>query len=694
MNTAGYGHIDCLPSDNSEFEGSSFFGGYNKIVRINISPLIYIPSSNTFDFITEFKISLSWEVDSCNSNLLYPLDSKNREQWENRSKSIVINPECVEGNISNSSDRFSTLLSSPDRIRFDYIIVTNKELSTAFDRLASIRKAKGFRSSIFLIEDILEDERFEKGDTVSGINDDAGKLRAFLSYAYTTLDTKFVLLGGDSSIIPVRFGYGLHRLLSSDLYYCELNQSWSVMGDSNQPGDCKAMTDFDCELYCGRLNCTTVEEVNNYIDKVEIYEFNPENNDLEYLNNAFLAVGENLGPDFRPNQFNPLENIFKQIFPNLTEHIQKRCDEPTGKEVIDSINKSQYGFIDFIGHGSPEGVTTTDNLDIRCNNTINNHGINALDKERPYLYVENGNGLDCINNKYYPNWTYSLSCSVMPLAYSERQADCNVLSYNFGESYTLGKDYGGVAIWGATEDTYTASGFLFHTEFFKHLQNTFASGEMAFIGPLGCYMKTIIPSKDNSEYKLEHNLMGDPLINIWNGKPYTLRELETNTSIGKLTLGKFNLFTPGLIQRDSIAAPLNFKIENNIIYTVYGANLLPYIYPLTIRNIELSGIYSFYANNINFGNTYNYSPIAPTITISEGSEINIFSFGEVVFKETTLFKEGCCVNIHSNKPVTVNNIIIEKDAILSIIAPSINLNSNINVKSGGKLNILNKIPYE
>lgn len=41
---------------------------------------------------------------------------------------------------------------------------------------------------------------------ISGINDDAGKLRQFLSDAYQN-GCEYVLLGGDINILPIRYAY-------------------------------------------------------------------------------------------------------------------------------------------------------------------------------------------------------------------------------------------------------------------------------------------------------------------------------------------------------------------------------------------------------------------------------------------------------------------------------------------------------
>lgn len=63
------------------------------------------------------------------------------------------------------------------------------------------KKRKGISIDLVTIEDI---KNAYTGDLISGINDDAGKLRQFLSDAYQN-GCEYVLLGGDINILPIRY---------------------------------------------------------------------------------------------------------------------------------------------------------------------------------------------------------------------------------------------------------------------------------------------------------------------------------------------------------------------------------------------------------------------------------------------------------------------------------------------------------
>ena len=93
-----------------------------------------------------------------------------------------------------------------------------------------------------------------------------------------------------------------------------------------------------------------------------------------------------------------------------------------------------------------------------------NYGINALDSERKYYREMDGNGLDNITNFMYPSFSYSASCTVMPYDspkyqnYGSYTPDYDELSWNFGQSYTMGHNYGGVAFLGNTRLGYIEPG--------------------------------------------------------------------------------------------------------------------------------------------------------------------------------------------------------------------------------------------
>ncbi len=700
LNEKGISHQDFFPQNVAIIKGISYIGGFNKTLNIGINPLRYMPNDDKFDFISDLSIELQWtNATQDDTAVIYPNNSNDIAEWVAETKKIVINSDDVDRNASLIVNKHMEKAIQIGN-KYDYIIITAKELMESFERLAAIRRMKGHNARVFAIEDILNDARFKDGDIVSGIKDDAGKLRAFLTYAFQYYGTRHVLLGGNDSLIPVRFGYHSKYFknegvkdypISSDLYYGELNQSWNT-DNSDKYGNCGKMSDFDCELYVGRLCCTTKEEIDNYIDKLYIYEFNPGNGNLSYLNNCIAIVAGSMEYDY--NSY--CKPSYKKIYSidNIKEVFQTDCDTPKGNEVINIINNGNFGFIDFNGHGSPEGVSSADQYFSKtCEDRYKNWGVNALDGERAWLQEESNNALDCIKNKYYPNWSHSMSCTLMPLKLSEYQDGTKHLTYNFVESYIMGKDYGGVAFWGNTENGWIGPSHELQGIFMTTLYETNKNQKSTEVGKIGALTKIQYGKKGSyKDLLMKHNIMGDPAIPLWCRAPYTIHELNLQTLNSQtIYIASHNItskYTSKLEIKGNIVPADGFL--NNTTYTVYGPDILPYIYPLNISGIEFNSNLTFCAKDINIGG--NPGSISPNgnVIFSDGSDMRIYASGNVDISNNTVFRNGCDISIISEQNIKLSNIVINSGAKVTLCGENINIGSGVKIEKGAIVSFINK----
>lgn len=146
--------------------------------------------------------------------------------------------------------------------------------------------AKGYSAGVVCIEDILACPDFQGGDLVSNIDDDAGKLRAYLKYTYDSGSLRYALLAGDYTVLPIRYGTGRRSItikdsqnqdssiyvdwpIPSDLYFSDFNGNWNVDGDSLygefESSEMYTM-DYAPEIFVGRLLCTNRQEIANYTE--------------------------------------------------------------------------------------------------------------------------------------------------------------------------------------------------------------------------------------------------------------------------------------------------------------------------------------------------------------------------------------------------------------------------------------------
>ena len=153
---------------------------------------------------------------------------------------------------------------------FRYIIITNQNLKNSNFQLLKEFKSRYITTTIVTIEEIANNPLFWVNGTFgdatnhsngniwikdddevkanfSRFNDTTAKIRNFIRYAHQLWKTEYVLLGGDTQIIPVRElyvnisgwdgGFLLNRTIEayipSDLYYSTLNGTWNDDFDKN-----------------------------------------------------------------------------------------------------------------------------------------------------------------------------------------------------------------------------------------------------------------------------------------------------------------------------------------------------------------------------------------------------------------------------------------------------------------------------
>ncbi len=165
-----------------------------------------------------------------------------------------------------------SLLGSP----VAYLIITNDAMTPTFQQLADWKTQTG-------VPAVVRSMTFVRQQYPSGA-DDAEKLRLFIRDAYSRWGTKWVLLGGDTDVIPERLArtrfYGGEYIVA-DLYYSALDGNWNADGDSLfgegylnslDPGDA---ADLFPEVYVGRAAVSTVAEAQVFVNKTLQYVRNP-----------------------------------------------------------------------------------------------------------------------------------------------------------------------------------------------------------------------------------------------------------------------------------------------------------------------------------------------------------------------------------------------------------------------------------
>ncbi len=160
-------------------------------------------------------------------------------------------------------------LLPPDTV--DFVLVTTEELAPEFERLAAFKEEQGLSTSVVTLEWILAN--------VSPGVDLPETIRNFLQEAHAEWGIQYVLLGGDTPLLPPRhahntyFPAGGFTEIPADLYFACLDGDWDADGDGIygeayvhylDPGD---EADLEPELVLGRAPVNDPAQAATFVDK-------------------------------------------------------------------------------------------------------------------------------------------------------------------------------------------------------------------------------------------------------------------------------------------------------------------------------------------------------------------------------------------------------------------------------------------
>ncbi|MDD4636905.1 MAG: C25 family peptidase propeptide domain-containing protein, partial [Bacteroidales bacterium] len=209
---AVYNSDNGFPNEIVSIVGNGYLLGNIHIIDLAISPVVYYPKENRLELNSEISFRINYSVSemaSKNEGMLI-INRKSGKNINIDLNNMVVNPDFKEPAINTGSSISTRSISSISLPVYEYVVITNEALKPCFNRLISWKRTKGYNAGVVTMEEILADNGIT-GDPAStyALNDSAGKLRQYLTYA-EELGTNYVLLGGIGSIVPFRFGSGKH----------------------------------------------------------------------------------------------------------------------------------------------------------------------------------------------------------------------------------------------------------------------------------------------------------------------------------------------------------------------------------------------------------------------------------------------------------------------------------------------------
>ena len=576
--------------------------GVRNEVVIAIFPILYAPAINKVELSKSLAVTINYSIDR---------KSGNKKVMQSRSS-----------------------IGLPF---YEYCVITRDSLIPSFERIIAWKRTKGIDAGAVSVESILSNP-YCYGDSVSGINDDAGIIRQYLQYAHQSGKGKYVFFGGNDYILPVRYGTknsnwvnsidSIELKVPTDQYFSELNSDWNQDND-NHYGEPIGNMDYEPELFVGRLLCENRKDIECNTDKLLRYERNPGNGDFGYLKKAFFCQSDEMQQYNKAQQLVATCNdVFttNTILEELPSYYAQNPTFPSGTEVIEAMNATHYGYLNWMGHGHPLCICTKSD-GVNASNSI--YGIIPVQTDTvPYTFREEGHGLDNLDNKDYPAIVYSISCTITPFDSYRPPFDSHP---NIGQSFTMGKDYGGPALIGNTRVGYVTSS--------TNLQKLFNGKIKDYsLGESLSYAK-----RDFSDLFYKHfmslttNLIGCPELHMWTNIPSSFGNIEkadSGTSDTNLSFTA-NSDTVEVAVRDVWGnddvelytfhpSYSNLTIPNGKgkLITLKALNHLPTILPSENNSAEVHGRRYVYASDMTLGGGSN-----STFTLANDADISIEKTG-------------------------------------------------------------------
>lgn len=384
-----YGSDDPYPGALYEVVGTQKKRGVS-ILFVNINPVVYKPGSGTVSYYRTIRVQVNTEpAGPGDGHVKYRSDSLGTFAM------TADNPDMIETYADNGAGETGATTMAVDPSKsYDYVLVTSEVIKDAatdpsVNDLIVHRKSQGLSATVVSIESILLD--------YPGV-DDAEKLRNFIIDAYNNWGTDYIVLGGDTNIIPMRKlwcdslqkqgnGDPIVDQIPSDLYYQCLDGTYNSDGDdrwgelTDGPGG--SDVDMMAEVYIGRISAENADEMSNFIYKTLVYENHPGWD--SYLGSALMA-GEMLGIQFGPGEFAFAKPMMEEIR-NGSEAAGYSTDgfesRPFGSTetlydwdyywahdnywpksvLIDKINANNFSVINHLGHANSDYVMKLKNAD-------------------------------------------------------------------------------------------------------------------------------------------------------------------------------------------------------------------------------------------------------------------------------------------------------------------------------------------
>jgi ELWxxDGT repeat protein len=248
------------------------------ILMVNLHPVRYAAATGSVSYYTTLTLNVTLSNRGSpwlDGGLAAPCRTDELQSL----KPEVANPSDLESYLETPAPlaSLSTAGICNPADSYQYVVITSQAMLDAttdytLRDLLAAKRALGMSATAVTLEDIYA--------SYTGV-DQPEQIRNFIRDAYTNWETSFVLLGGDTNVLPYRglwvnamTGYALN--IPSDMYYQCLDGDYNSDGDiywgEYHDGPGGGDVDLRPEVYIGRASAETPAEMANFVYKSLTYQ--------------------------------------------------------------------------------------------------------------------------------------------------------------------------------------------------------------------------------------------------------------------------------------------------------------------------------------------------------------------------------------------------------------------------------------
>ncbi|MBM3322547.1 hypothetical protein FJY69_03620, partial [candidate division WOR-3 bacterium] len=265
---AAYGSATEYPAQTVTFTRTGLAGGF-RVAGLQIAPLTYVPALRQLRLATLIEVRVRYESDRHDVPALEQSQIDLMGRYLSR---LVVNPDKVED--------WSPATRETDGWLCDMMVVTSGALAASFQPFVDWKTGRGIKTVVVKTESIYS--------TWPG-RDNQEKIRNCIIDYWQNHGLKWVLVGGDAEVVPVRLARitceGITENIATDFYYADLQYSWDS-DHNNYFGEMTDSVDLFHDVFIGRTPADNSPDVALFFAKCTTYEKNP---DTAYLKKGLMG---------------------------------------------------------------------------------------------------------------------------------------------------------------------------------------------------------------------------------------------------------------------------------------------------------------------------------------------------------------------------------------------------------------------